>query len=1027
MRARCSFSVLVVLVVLVLIAGFGVASGGSRPAAPAAQSSADLAAADVRSPVLVVENAGQWPGAARYQVWGGPAGPMWLADDAIWLTVLTKTDGQAEAGPPEEGQAPGKHHGLAAAGHSPAAPSLGAHVRISFTGANPHPLMEPVQRLDTKVNYLLGADPSRWRQAVPVWGGVRYVDLYPGIDLVIGGEAGNGSPFWALEAGEGADTSAVRLSIEGADAVVADGALVRLAAGGGEIGLPLIAANFSYAVNGALVDGRAQAIAAQDESQHWTPADNPAELVYSSYVGGYGYDSAHDTAVDASGRIYLAGRTESNNFPATAGAFDRSLGGEADAFAMRWEASGNGLEYATFLGGADEDGGNRVAVDASGRAYVAGFTGSSDFPTTAGAFDRSFNGVYDNFIVRLNAGGGSLDFATFLGGSGDETTYGIATDASGRAYVTGRTESGNFPTTAGAFDRSLSGDQDAFVARVNASGSALEYAAFMGGSDEEEGTSITVDATGRAYVTGATASDDFPTTAGAYDRSFNGVWDAFVVRVSANGGSLEYATLLGGSEDEDCSGIVVDTSGRAYLAGETESSDFPTTAGVYDRSFNGDYDAFIARLNAGGGALEFATFLGGSGDDDGYGVDIDASGRVYVTGYAESSNFPTTAGAYDRSYNGGGDVFVARLDAGGAVLQYATFLGGNGEDSPENVVATADGRTLVVGRTESSNFPTTAGAFDRSYEGAGDAFLVKLALGSASAPTATPTTQPHSHLPVVRRNYHPSAGQTRTPTATPTRAATASRTPTPTRTRTPTQTQSRVIDVYGRVKAGGQPVKGIRLILWFHNGASWSILGSPMSTDAAGNYRFSSVPSLTAGQKYVVEYRNARDGNPDNRQHVWRWTSFAITTTIANASVAGGDFDIAGVEMTSPGSGATVTLPRTFTWQTRPATPGDSYSFHLHDPADDDPVYTIGVGSKGSYELASLPAGFDFGTTYGWLVYIDNNGGNGISYYYYYITFKPSGLESPGGSPAKERDGFSDDPVMGPRSGSHGQQLPGAR
>jgi hypothetical protein len=332
---------------------------------------------------------------------------------------------------------------------------------------------------------------------------------------------------------------------------------------------------------------------------------------------------------------------------------------------VKLNPAGSGLAYATFLGGSDYDFGYTIAVDGAGSAYVTGYTWSSDFPTTSGAFDRSYNGYWDAFVVKLNPAGSGLAYATFLGGSNDDRGYAIAVDGTGSAYVTGDTKSTDFPTTPGAFDRSHNGYWDAFVVKLNPAGSELAYATFLGGSGEDYSLAIAVDGTGSVYVTGGTGSSDFPTTPGAFDRSHNGGRDAFVAKLNPAGSALAYATFLGGSADDRGTAIAVDGAGSAYVTGDTGSSDFPTTPGAFDRSYHGSGDAFMVKLNPAGSALAYATFLGGSDYDNGQGIAVDGTGSAYVAGWTESSGFPTTPSAFDRSHNGNYDAFVAKLAMGG--------------------------------------------------------------------------------------------------------------------------------------------------------------------------------------------------------------------------------------------------------------------------------------------------------------------------------------------------------------------------
>jgi hypothetical protein len=381
-------------------------------------------------------------------------------------------------------------------------------------------------------------------------------------------------------------------------------------------------------------------------------------LVYATFLGGSDSDIGEAIAVDGVGSAYVTGYTYSSDFPTTAEAFNTNHNGYEDAFVVKLNATGTGLVYATFLGGSGWDYGHAIAVDGADSAYVMGRTASSDFPTTEGAFDTSYNGGYwDTFVVKLNATGTGLSYATFLGGSGGEA---IAVDGAGSAYVTGFTESSDFPTTEGAFDTSYNGgDLDTFVVKLNAAGTGLSYATFLGGSGGDVGEGIAVDGVGSAYVTGCTSSSDFPTTPGAFDTNYSS-HDAFVVKLNAAGTGLAYSTFLGGGDRDSGGAIAVDGAGSAYVTGHTHSPDFPTTAGAFDTSYNGNSDPFVVKVNAAGTGLAYATFLGGSSGDIGHGIAVDGAGSAYVTGGTSSSDFPTTAGAFDTNYNGG-DAFVTKL------------------------------------------------------------------------------------------------------------------------------------------------------------------------------------------------------------------------------------------------------------------------------------------------------------------------------------------------------------------------------
>ncbi len=401
--------------------------------------------------------------------------------------------------------------------------------------------------------------------------------------------------------------------------------------------------------------------------------DSGTALVYAGYIGGAGWDIGIGIAVDGTGAAYVTGWTDSSqaSFPVAMGP-DLTFNGDRDAFVAKVNASGTALEYAGYIGGAGRDEGAGIAVDAAGNAYVTGVTASSEasFPVTVGP-DVTLNGQEDAFVAKVNASGTALDYAGYLGGAARDWGTGIAVDAETSAYLTGFTNSSelSFPVTVGP-DVTFNGQQDAFVAKVNAAGTALVYAGYLGGTSIDQGAGIAVDPAGSAYVTGQTNSPQasFPVAVGP-DVTFNGdasafsERDAFVAKVNPSGTALEYAGYVGGADSEAGRGIAVDGAGNAYLTGQTSSSEasFPVTVGP-DGTFNGVQDAFLAKVNAAGTALEYAGYLGGAGDDRGYGIAVDAEGNAYVTGLTRSSeaSFPVTAGP-DVSFNGFIDAFVAKV------------------------------------------------------------------------------------------------------------------------------------------------------------------------------------------------------------------------------------------------------------------------------------------------------------------------------------------------------------------------------
>ena len=763
---RLTFLMVAVLVICAVV-GTAVAQGPAvnvlAPARP-----------DAGSPVLLIENAGQFVPNARFQLWGATT-TAWLAEDAIWITLF---------------DSPASSVAFAQV------PARGVHLKLSFVGANPHPVLAPAGRQNTTVSYFRGSTPAQW-QVAPVWRSVRYADLYPGVDLEVGGPAemnqlanrnGNSGGLvipWQLASEPTAKPRGVRLRIEGAEVVAIHGNRLHLDTAAGEQDLVLPASAFAYQVEGATPDGRlavfdvvgSDALATGAPRFASSPAVDPPNLAYSTFLGGDQLDSGEAIAVDPSGRATIAGGTLSNDFPTTPGAFDPIFNTDTDVFVARFNADGSALEYASFVGGADIDAGLSLAVDPGGRATVSGITSSDDFPSTPGAFDPTANGGIDGFVLRLSPTGSALEMATYLGSTRNDYARSVALDTLGRAVVAGQTNSAGFPTTPGAYDSSYNGGTDGFVAVVDASGAGLAYSSFLGGNDVDEAYGVALDTADRVYVTGETFSLDFPRTTRIGPAQAAG--DVFVARMDPSTGTLDYSVLLTGRDEDHGHAIAVDGAGRSCVTGFSQSVDFPTTPGAYDPTFNGvqnyEPDPIVACLDVAGSALEYSTFLGGPDADAGEGLAVDGSGQAFVTGYTRSPNLAKSV------------AFVSGLNSTGSGLVYDVRLAGTAgtmeDDARSLVLSSPDaGSAFVTGRTSSSTFPVTSGAFDTSYNGVADAFVSKLILPPpAPTPTATLT-------PTVTNTATATATITATPTPTRTATATvtATRTPTPTATASPT-------------------------------------------------------------------------------------------------------------------------------------------------------------------------------------------------------------------------------------------------
>jgi hypothetical protein len=474
--------------------------------------------------------------------------------------------------------------------------------------------------------------------------------------------------------------------------------------------------------------------------------DCPSSLAFSTFLGGSGNDALGGTglAADASGNTYVAGHTNSTDFPATAGSFQPSYnaGGAYDGFVAKFNASG-GRVWATYLGGS---GGTTdiiaLAIDPSGNVYVTGNTTSANFPTTPGALEPTFPGTQAAFVTELNASSSALVYSTFLGGgSPGNTGRAITVDSAGNAYVAVGTTSPANVTTPGAFQPTYPGGSvETYIAKLNPGGTALIYATYLGGSTFDSPSGIALDASGNAYVDGDTRSTNFPTTPGAFQASYpGGSFSGYVAKLNATGTGLIYATYLGGSGFDQLGGIAVDSTGNGYVTGQTNSTNFPT-ANPLQATLKGSYNAFVTKLNPSGTALVYSTYLGGSGNDDGTAIAVDSAGEAYISGNTSSTDFPTANPVQASNAGGGNDAFVSKLDAAGTTLLFSSYLGGSSNELGQAIAIDASGNIYVAGSTSSTDFPTTPGAFQGSYGGGGsDAFLAKI----------TPTLSPAEEIGLV--------------------------------------------------------------------------------------------------------------------------------------------------------------------------------------------------------------------------------------------------------------------------------------
>jgi fibronectin type 3 domain-containing protein len=388
---------------------------------------------------------------------------------------------------------------------------------------------------------------------------------------------------------------------------------------------------------------------------------NGSDLIFSTFIGGNSDELASDIALDESDNIYVSGTTSSTDFPTTSGAYDSTYNGNTDIVVVKLGPAGDSLLYSTYVGGAYTDGASSVSLDSSDNVYFCGQTSSPDFPTTPGAFDTAYDSTCDGFMAKLDLGSSRLLFSTFMGGSDEDNAVSMEVDNSSNAYVTGYTRSFDFPTTAGAFDTTFSGADILFVAKFNLSGSGLIFSTFIGGSNYEYVYDLRLDSSGNITIAGYTASDDFPTTAGALNTQMNGPGDGFVSKLSESGDALVFSTFIGGSSWDSVMALATDSAGDMILSGYTYSADFPHTPEAFDGTFHGKYDGFVSELDPSGSTVIYSTFLGGTNEDELYSVWVDGLDDSYVTGYTKSTDFPISGGAFNDSLKGASDLIVAKI------------------------------------------------------------------------------------------------------------------------------------------------------------------------------------------------------------------------------------------------------------------------------------------------------------------------------------------------------------------------------
>ena len=625
--------------------------------------------------------------------------------------------------------------------------ALAEHVTSMVTltplGANKHPGIVAESMLPGKVNYFQGRDKKSWHGNIPTYQAVRYQEIYPGIDLRFYGN--NQQLEYDFIVDPDADPDCIALAYEGIEklSVNKDGELVVHLKDGELIQKrPVIYQDIDG--KRKFVDGLFQVQVPQN-GESWSyrfelaAYDKTQALIidpilsYSSYLGGSNHDYGYDVAVNAAGESFIVGTTLSLDFP-TINAYQSVAAADYyDVFITRLNAAGSGLIYSTYLGGSSDDVGYSIAIDISDNAYITGRTSSDDFPVQAGIqISKSLD--YDAaFVTKLDPTGTNLLYSSYVGGSKDDTAQDIAVDISGNIYITGNTRSHDFPTVNPLYTSVDTGNnKDAFVTKLNASGSAYIYSTYIGGDHEDRATGIAVDGSGNAYVTGWTESANFPVTVSAYSSTNNaGYKSVFMTKIDGGGSQLLYSTYLSGTGDDIANGIAVDGFENAYVVGATRSHDFPTVNPLYTAVDTGNNnDVFISRIDtlaSGISSLVYSTYLGGDNRDAGYAIAVNSAGDAFVTGMTQSLNFPVTGLPFQSTNGGDQDAFVANINAAGTSLLYSSYLGGGCEDEGRGIAVDAAGSVYITGLTHSPNFPT-ASPYQAATGSANfiDAFITKV-------------------------------------------------------------------------------------------------------------------------------------------------------------------------------------------------------------------------------------------------------------------------------------------------------------
>lgn len=463
-------------------------------------------------------------------------------------------------------------------------------------------------------------------------------------------------------------------------------------------------------------------------------------LVYASFIGGMVEDEINDVLIDTLGFAYFTGSTSSSTYPTTQGVFDQMYNGGTDAFLTKINTSGSNLVYSTFFGGSGNDEAKAMAFDQTGNVVITGNTSSNNFPITSSTWDNTFDGfLIDVFVLKISNNGSNLLWSTYLGGDGVDEAQGIAIDSLQYIFVVGKTNSVDFPASAIMPGYTYNGAFDGFLAQLNPAGAQLSRFYYLGGVNDDSLKDVAV-GLNTVWVAGNSASADFPISANAFNDTYSGANDLVVAAFTISSGAMRYSTYIGGLFNETMAAIAVDETGSLYFIANSDSLSFPVTPGSLDVGFNGKKDVVFGKLNFTGSQMLFASYLGGTGNDEAHALWLDANKFMHIVGSTTSPNFPMTAGAYSNVFSGQADAFIAKINASGNGLIYSTFVGGDSVDIATTCIGDINGNLYIAGSTNSPDFPLSANPFSGNIAGGKDAFFSKFCLGIINSVAASANT-----------------------------------------------------------------------------------------------------------------------------------------------------------------------------------------------------------------------------------------------------------------------------------------------